>query len=65
MSKKLNSNEEFQSKFKGRIETIGKDGVLGIMKKVENPISKESNKGPMTPEDHWQKVYMGKHNFNF
>lgn len=39
MSRKNGTEITFQEKFKDRMENMGKDGVIGIMKNTENPIN--------------------------
>lgn len=43
MSKKNGTEISFQERFAGRMENMGKDGIVGIMKKTENPINKLEN----------------------
>jgi len=40
MSRKGRTEITFQEKFKDKIESIGKDGVMGIIRNTENPINK-------------------------
>jgi hypothetical protein len=41
MSKRLSTENSFRDKFKNRMENLGKDGVLGIVKNTENPINSQ------------------------
>jgi hypothetical protein len=53
MSKKNGTDNNFQEKFKNRIENIGKDGVFGIMKNSDNPI----NKIELDKMESWNNLY--------
>ncbi len=41
MSRKTGADITFQEKFKDRMENMGKDGVIGIMRTTEEPINKQ------------------------
>ena len=43
MSKKNGGESSFQEKFKDRMENIGKEGISGIMKNMENPINQTND----------------------
>jgi hypothetical protein len=62
MSKKVGTEISFHEKFKDRIENMGKDGVVGIMKTTDNPINRiKSGEGDGMSE--WNRMYnMGKKN---
>lgn len=54
MSKKTTDNIAFQERFRDRMENMGKDGVMGIMKRTEKPISKDYEANKM---DNWSNLY--------
>jgi hypothetical protein len=51
MSKKTEMT--FQEKFKDRMENMGKDGIIGVMKNTENPI----NKIEIDKMEKWNNLY--------
>lgn len=53
MSKKITDNTAFKEKFKDRMENMGKEGVMGIMKNTENPITKDNE----NKIDNWANLY--------
>jgi hypothetical protein len=53
MSKKSGTEITFQEKFKDRMENMGRDGVLGIMKTADKPI----NKVEFDKLDNWNQMY--------
>jgi hypothetical protein len=53
MSRKSGTEISFQERFAGRMENMGKDGVLGIMKTTENPI----NKADFDKMGNWNNLY--------
>jgi hypothetical protein len=53
MSKKSGIEISFQEKFKDRMENMGKDGVIGIIKNTENPI----NKVEIDKMKNWNNLY--------
>ena len=61
MSKKIGTEISFQEKFKDRMENMGKDGMIGIMKNTENPI----NKIEMDKMEHWNNLYNECKNYKF
>ena len=57
------TKESFNVRFKNRIENMGKDGVIGIIKSANVPINKE-NFGL----DNWAQIYKkcrDKNNFSY
>jgi hypothetical protein len=54
MSKKNGGESSFQEKFKDRMENIGKEGISGIMKNMENPINQTSNNNRA---ENWSNSY--------
>lgn len=54
MSKKNSTELSFHEKFKDRIENMGKDGVMGIIKTAENPIIA---RGEVNKMENWSSLY--------
>ncbi len=54
MSKKNGGESSFQEKFKDRMENIGKDGISGIMRNMENPINQTNDSNKV---DNWSNLY--------
>ncbi len=54
MSRKNGTEVSFQEKFKDRMENIGKDGISGIMKNMENPINGNNDSNRV---ENWSILY--------
>lgn len=54
MSRRNGGEGSFQEKFKDRMENIGKDGISGIMRNMENPINQTSDNNRV---DNWSNIY--------
>lgn len=53
MSKRTGTEMTFQEKFKDRTENMGKDGIAGIMKTTEKPVTKVE----VDKMDNWNSIY--------
>lgn len=56
-TKKKDAQTAFIDKFKNQIESIGKDGIIGLMKSAHLSISK-TDPG-LNPLEKWNKLYKG------
>lgn len=52
MAKRNGTEMSFQEKFRDRMENMGKDGILGIMKTADKPIITTVDNG-----DNWNNMY--------